>query len=400
MASRSRRREKHSGMAGVGALGGIRVLEFGGVGPGPYGGMLLADLGADVIRIDRPDSGPGEKRSILNRGKRSVAIDLRNPAAQEVVRPLIESADALVDPFRPGVMERLGLGPDVCQDWNPGLVYARMTGWGQDGPYAPSAGHDLGYIAVTGLLHSVGDAGGPPQVPLNVAGDFGGGGAFLAIGVLAAIIQARSTGHGTVVDVAMVDGAASLLAGTFTMLNGGRWVDERGSNLLDGGAPFYSVYQTKDDRYLAVAPIESKFFREFARIAELDADLETQNDRATWPLLREAIAARIRERTLAEWEHAFLGTDACVAPVETLSSAANNPQVAARATLVRGNGGVQPGIAPRLSGQTAQPPPLGSAPATGEHTRDVLSSLGLDVEEMIGSGVVFQSHVEKQVVLS
>jgi alpha-methylacyl-CoA racemase len=387
-------------MTGGGALTGVRVLEFGGVGPGPFGCMLLADLGADVIRIDRPDAGPGDKASILNRGKRSVAVDLRNPAARDVVHCLVESADALVDPFRPGVMERLGFGPEVCQGWNPRLVYARMTGWGQEGPYALTAGHDLGYIAVTGLLHSVGAAGGPPQVPLNIGGDFGGGGTYLAIGVLAALLQARSTGVGTVVDVAMVDGAASLLAGIFTMLNGGRWVDERGSNLLDGGAPYYSVYRTKDDRYLAVAPIESKFFQEFVRISGIDVEPAAQNDRSMWPALRETVASRIRERALADWQEAFRGSDACVAPVETLSSAAENEQVLARGTLVREEGGVQPGIAPRLSGHAAQPPPLGSAPAAGEHTREVLSSLGLDVDALIDSRVVSVGHVDEQVVVS
>ncbi|MFI5621875.1 CaiB/BaiF CoA transferase family protein [Nocardioides sp. NPDC051685] len=384
-----------------GVLSGVRVLEFGGVGPGPYGGMLLADLGADVIRIERTEeAGSGEKRSILNRGKRSVAVDLRNPAALEVVRELVLSADVLVDPFRPGVMERLGLAPDVVHAWSPRLVYARMTGWGQDGPYARTAGHDLDYIAVTGLLHAIGEADGPPQVPLNIAGDFGGGGTFLVIGVLAGLLQARATGTGTVVDVAMVDGAASLIAGTLTMLNGGRWVDERGVNLLDGGAPFYSVYSTKDDRHLAVAPLEPKFFAEFVRVCGVDIDPAKQYDRSAWPAMRRAITDRIRSRSLNEWIDDFRGSDSCVAAVESLSTAASNEHLLARGTILRETGGLQPGIAPRIAGYRTVPPPLGSSPTTGAHTREVLDALGLDVDALVDEKVVAASDGDGQAVRS
>lgn len=383
----------------TGALDGVRVLEFGGVGPGPYGCMLLADLGADVIRIDRRDAGPGEKRSILNRGKRSVAIDLRNSSAPEVVRRLVEDADVLVDPFRPGVMERLGLGPDTVQSWNPSLVYARMTGWGQEGPYAASAGHDLGYIAATGLLHSVGSAGGPPQIPLNIGGDFGGGGTFLAIGVLAALLRARTTGVGDVVDVAMVDGAASLLAGTFTMLNGGRWADERGTNLLDGGAPFYSVYATQDGRYLAVAPLEPKFFQDFVRVSGVGIDPASQYDRTTWHTMRDVIAERIRTKSLDEWMAVFSGTDACVVPVETLTSSDSNEHILNRGTIVRSDAGVQPGIAPRIGGYSSVPPAIGSSPLPGEHTREVLSAVGLDVDELLSAEVIAVTETAQREVM-
>jgi alpha-methylacyl-CoA racemase len=379
------------------ALAGIRVIEFAAFGPAPYGGMLLADLGADVIRIDRPGSGPGDAASVVNRGKRSVAIDLRHPRAAEPLRALIESADVLIEPFRPGVMERLGLSPEVCQRWNPPLVYVRMTGWGQAGPYAQAAGHDLNYIAVTGLLGAIGEPTRAPQIPLNVAGDIGGGGTFLAIGALAGVVQARSTGRGTVVDAAMVDGAASLLAGIHTMLNGGRWADERGANVLDGAAPFYSLYETSDGEHLAVAPIESKFFAEFARIADIDIAAHAQHEREGWADLRDAIASRISEHSLTHWVAAFAGTDGCVAGVESLTSAASNDHVRGRGSIVRDAGGIQPGIVPRLSGHDPSPPPIGSAPLVGAHTREILSELDVDVEALLGAGVVEHSLPREEV---
>jgi alpha-methylacyl-CoA racemase len=343
----------------TGPLAGCRVLELGGIGPGPFAGMLLADLGAEVVRVDRPERrgepGRGGPADVLNRGKRSVVLDLKDPAGAAALLDLAGRADILLEGFRPGVTERLGVGPGECLARNPRLVYGRMTGWGQDGPLATTAGHDLTYIALTGALGAIGPADGPPQIPLNLVGDFGGGGCYLVIGVLAALHAAELSGRGQVVDAAIVDGTASLLASTFGKLGRGAWTDERGVNQFDGGAPFYAVYETKDARYVAVGALESQFYRRLVDLLELDADPGRQQDRAGWPDLRRLLAKRFAERTRDEWAALFEGTDACVAPVLSLTEAAENPHLAARGTVVTRDGVVQPAAAPRFSVTPSKP---------------------------------------------
>ncbi|MER5538886.1 CaiB/BaiF CoA transferase family protein [Streptomyces mirabilis] len=377
-----------------GPLSGCRVLELAGIGPGPFAGMTLADLGAEVVRIDRPGGSglfPGfEYVDVLNRGKKSVLFDLKRPDAVRAVLDMAARADVLIEGYRPGVAERLGLGPDDCHARNPRLVYGRMTGWGQDGPLAQLAGHDIGYIALTGALHAVGSAGGPPQIPLNLVGDFGGGGAYLVIGVLAALREAERTGRGQVVDAAIVDGTAHLLAGTHMLLATGTWQDERGVNLLDGGTPFYAVYETSDGRHMAVGALEPKFYAELLTVLRLDEDAADQHDRTRWPLLRERLAAAFASRTQAEWAEAFSASDACVAPVMSLREAADHPHIRARGTLVERDGVLQPAPAPRFSvtPTTLGPPP----PVPGRHTADVLKTWKVeDVEGLLSSGAAVQA---------
>jgi alpha-methylacyl-CoA racemase len=291
---------------GSGPLGGLRVVELAGIGPAPFAAMLLADLGADVVRVDRPggESAFGAyEHDLLTRGRPSVVVDLKHPGGVGVVLDLAARADVLVESFRPGVAERLGIGPDECLARNQRLVYGRMTGWGQDGPLAHTAGHDIGYVAVTGALHAIGDADGPPQVPLNLVGDFGGGAMYLVAGVLAAVIEARASGRGQVVDAAIVDGASHLAMMVRGMHAAGAWQDRRGANLLDGGAPFYSVYETSDGRHLAVGALEPQFYAELLDRLGLadDPDLPDRDDRSTWPRLRRLLADRIASRSQAEW---------------------------------------------------------------------------------------------------
>ncbi|MES5824223.1 CaiB/BaiF CoA-transferase family protein [Streptomyces sp. RG80] len=377
-----------------GPLAGCRVLELAGIGPGPFAGMTLADLGAEVVRVDRPGGSglfPGfEHVDVLNRGKKSVLLDLKRPDAVRAVLDMAARADILIEGYRPGVAERLGLGPDDCLARNPRLVYGRMTGWGQDGPLARLAGHDIGYIALTGALHAVGRAGGPPQIPLNLVGDFGGGGTYLVIGVLAALREAERTGRGQVVDAAIVDGTAHLLAGTHMMLATGTWQDERGVNLLDGGAPFYAVYETSDGRHMAVGALEPKFYAELLAVLGLDEDPAAQHDRTGWPRLRERLAAAFASRTQDEWAKAFSTSDACVAPVLSLREASNHPHIRARGTLVERDGVLQPAPAPRFS---ATPTALGSPPPVpGRHTADVLTSWDVeDAEGLLSSGAAVQA---------
>ena len=377
-----------------GPLSGCRVLELAGIGPGPFAGMTLADLGAEVVRVDRP-GGSGlfagfEHVDVLNRGKRSVLLDLKRPDAVRAVLDMAARADVLIEGYRPGVAERLGLGPDDCLARNPRLVYGRMTGWGQDGPLARLAGHDIGYIALTGALHAVGSAGGPPQIPLNLVGDFGGGGTYLVIGVLAALREAERTGRGQIVDAAIVDGTAHLLAGTHMLLATETWQDERGVNLLDGGAPFYAVYETSDGRHMAVGALEPKFYAELLAVLGLDEDPAAQHDRAGWPRLRERLAAAFASRTQDEWAEAFSASDACVAPVLSLREAADHPHIRARGTLVERDGVLQPAPAPRFS---ATPTALGSPPPVpGRHTADVLESWDVeDAEALLSSGAAVQA---------
>jgi alpha-methylacyl-CoA racemase len=351
----------------MGPLSGCRVVELAGIGPGPFAGMILADLGAEVVRVDRPAAGErarAERFDVLGRGKKSVVLDLKRPEAVAAVLDLVAGADALIEGYRPGVTERLGLGPAECLARNPRLVYGRMTGWGQDGPLAQQAGHDIAYIALTGALHAIGEQGGPPQIPLNLLGDFGGGSTYLVIGVLAALWAVRSGAPGQVVDAAIVDGAAHLLAMTHGMLAAGAWADERGVNLLDGGAPFYAVYATADGRHMAVGALEPKFYAEFLARLGLDEDPARQHDRNGWAALRRRIADTFATRTQSEWAEAFSGSDACVAPVLGLREAADHPHVAARGTLVSRDGVLQPAPAPRFS--ATQAAPVAPPPVAGQ----------------------------------
>jgi alpha-methylacyl-CoA racemase len=351
----------------MGPLSGCRVVELAGIGPGPFAGMILADLGAEVVRVDRPAAGApprADQFDVLGRGKKSVMLDLKRPEAVAAVLDLVAAGDALIEGYRPGVAERLGLGPAECLARNPRLVYGRMTGWGQDGPLAQQAGHDIAYIALTGALHAIGEEGGPPRIPLNLLGDFGGGSTYLVIGLLAALWAVRAGAPGQVVDAAIVDGAAHLLAMTHGMLAAGAWTDERGVNLLDGGAPYYSVYATADGGHMAVGCLEPKFYAEFLARLGLAEDPARQHDRAGWPGLRRRIAEAFAARTRAEWTEVFSGSDACVAPVLGLREAAGHPHLAARGTLVTRDGVLQPAPAPRFSVTPAAP--VAPPPARGQ----------------------------------
>ncbi|MFI1721683.1 CaiB/BaiF CoA transferase family protein [Streptomyces sp. NPDC020489] len=357
---------------GQGPLTGVRVLELAGIGPGPFAAMLLADLGADVVRVDRP-GGPGlaitAEHDITNRNKRSVVVDLKAPDGPARVLDLAARADILVEGFRPGVAERLGIGPETCHARNPRLVYGRMTGWGQDGPLAPRAGHDIAYIAVTGTLGMIGSPGEPPPAPANLLGDYAGGSLYLVVGVLAALHHARATGTGQVVDAAIVDGTAHLSAMIHGMLAAGGWHDRRGANLLDGGCPYYGTYETADGRYMAVGPLEPQFYAEFTRLLDLAEHADARTDWTRWGELREAVAARFRSRTRDEWTALFDGTDACVAPVLSLREAPHHPHLAARGTFTDHDGLTQPAPAPRFS---ATPTSVRTGPARpGTGTADV-----------------------------
>lgn len=377
-----------------GPLDGVTVIEVGGIGPVPFAGMLLADFGAEVIRIDRPGAAPPlpipAREDLFNRGKKMVALDLKQPAAVEAVLALAGGADALTEGFRPGVAERLGLGPGQCQARNAALVYGRMTGWGQHGPWAQRAGHDVNYISATGALHAIGPADGPPQIPLNLAGDFAGGSTYLVMGVLAALLHARATGRGQVIDAAIVDGVSHLLSGTWALLNSGLWADRRESNALDGGAPFYRVYPTADGRHMAVGPVEPAFWRELIeRLGLGQRDLPDRADPRAWPALSAILADAFAGRTQAEWEKVFDGSDACVTPVVSLRGAVTHPQLSARGTLREEGGRVEPAVAPRFAG-FPDPRPAPPAPA-GAHTTEVLSRAGLDVPALLASGAAVQA---------
>ena len=365
-----------------GPLHGVKVVELAGIGPGPYTCMLLADAGADVVRIDRatgrpatPPSGP--HWDLLNRSRRSVAVNLKDPDGVALVLDLVAEADALVEGWRPGVAERLGLGPDTCLERNPRLVYGRMTGWGQDGPLAPTAGHDIDYIALSGALWSVGRAHERPVPPINLIGDFGGGGIFLAFGLVAAVLEARTSGKGQVVDAAMVDGAASLMTMTFAFHQLGWWYEERGVNILDTGSYFYEVYETADGKWFAIGAIEPQFYAELLRVLELEGeDLPSQQDRSQWPAMKERFAAIFKTRTRDEWAARFEGTDACGAPVLSPWEAHLHPHNEARGTFVEVGGVIQPGPAPRFSRtpSSVQRPP----PVAGQDTDEALAAWGVD----------------------
>ncbi|MGA5699407.1 CaiB/BaiF CoA transferase family protein [Peterkaempfera bronchialis] len=358
-----------------GPLAGVRVVELAGLGPAPFAAMLLADLGADVVRVDRPGPAPlgvDPARDVTNRNKRSVLLDLKSPEGPGLLLDLVERADVLVEGYRPGVAERLGVGPAACLARNPRLVYGRMTGWGQDGPLAARAGHDIGYIATAGALGLIGPPEGPPAVPANLLGDYAGGSLYLVVGVLAALHHARATGTGQVVDAAIVDGTAHLGAMLWGMLGAGVWQDRRGVNLLDGGCPYYAVYATADRGWMAVGALEPQFYAEFAALLELGEDAPDRGDLTRWPELRDLIAARFATRTRAEWTDLFEGTDACVAPVLSLREAAAHPHLRARGTFAEAAGLLQPAPAPRFSATlgTLRRPPARPGAHTAEVARD------------------------------
>jgi alpha-methylacyl-CoA racemase len=378
---------------GTGPLAGIKVVEIAGIGPGPHACMLLADLGADVIRIERPGGQllTGGSHDLLNRGRPSVALDLKNPEAVETVLRLVEDADVLVEGMRPGVTERIGIGPDACLARNPRLVYGRMTGWGQTGPWASAAGHDMNYIAITGTLFGLGQVKEKPQFPTNLVGDFGGGSTYLVIGVLAALLEARVSGQGQVVDAAIVDGTASLNAMSAAFLASGTFKEERAANLLDGGAPYYDIYETADGRHMSVGALEPQFYEQFVDLLGIRDTAPDRYDVDRVEELRAVIAARFKERTQAEWSEVFDATDACVAPILPMSEAVHHPHLAARGTFVEKEGLVQPAPAPRFS-RTEATLGLPPAPGPGAHTREALAAWGIeDVEKLIESGAAVQA---------
>ncbi|MEU6393570.1 CaiB/BaiF CoA-transferase family protein [Streptomyces sp. NPDC046939] len=373
---------------GDGPLAGVRVVELAGIGPGPFAAMLLADLGADVVRVDRP-GGTGlaidPAYDVTNRNKRSVVVDLKSPDGAEAVLRLAERADVLIEGYRPGVTERLGVGPDACHARNPKLVYGRMTGWGQDGPLAQRAGHDIGYIAVTGALSMIGKPDEPPTVPANLVGDYAGGALYLVVGVLAALHHARATGAGQVVDAAIVDGTSHLAAMIHGMLAAGGWQDRRGANLLDGGCPFYGTYETADGQYMAVGALEQRFYDEFMGLMGLTEVAPARGDLARWGELRDAVAARFKQRTRDEWADVFAGSDACAAPVLSLREAPAHPHLAARATFVDHEGITQPAPAPRFSDT---PTAVRTGPARpGAHTAEVARDW--DVPDLIPASEMY-----------
>ncbi|KAA9153189.1 CoA transferase [Amycolatopsis acidicola] len=358
-----------------GPLQGLRVVELAGIGPGPHAAMVLADLGADVVRVERPAKGldpTGERPDHLLRNRRSVAADLKSAEGLALVKRLVAKADVLLEGYRPGVAERLGLGPDACHELNPGLVFGRMTGWGQEGPRAPRAGHDINYISLTGALHAIGRVDERPVPPLNLVGDFGGGSMFLVAGVLAALWERQSSGRGQVVDAAMVDGASVLSQMMWAFRGAGTWSDTRGVNLLDGGAPYYDTYTCADGRYIAVGCLESQFYAEFLKGLGLDGEeLPPQTDPKGWPTLRARFTEVIVSKTRDEWAEIFAGTDACVTPVLTFAEAQSDEHLAERGTLVEIDGVAQAAPAPRFSRTPAAKP----APPreTGADTEAVLS---------------------------
>ena len=361
-----------------------------GIGPGPFAAMVLSDMGAEIVRIDRPSGKVGgtagrmsAKQNVLNRGRRSIAVDLKNPEGVKTVLRLIEKADGVIEGFRPGVMERLGLGPDVCLERNPKLVFGRMTGWGQDGPLARAAGHDMNYIALTGALHAIGPKGGKPVPPLNLVGDFGGGGMLVAFGMVCALLEAARSGKGQVVDAAMVDGAALLMAASFAMFGAGLWKDERGVNILDSGAHFYEVYETADGKYVSIASIEPQFYKLLLEKTGLkdDPEFAGQMDQENWPKLKERLESVFKTKTRDEWCEVMEGSDVCFAPVLSLGEVSEHPHCAAREVLVERDGVKQPAPAPRFS--RTEPEIQGPPPAAGEHSREALGDWGFSEDEIV-----------------
>jgi alpha-methylacyl-CoA racemase len=364
----------------------LQILEVAGIGPGPFASMMLSDMGAEVLRIDRPQSVKGgdpatPSLDFLARGRRSVGLDLKNPEGVELLLKLVESADAILEGFRPGVMERMGIGPDVCLARNPRIVYGRITGWGQEGPLAHAAGHDINYIALAGALESIGRRGEKPLPPLNLVGDFGGGGMILAYGVVCALLERERSGQGQVVDAAMVDGAAVLMAMFHGAEQSGWWKGERGTNLLDTGAHFYDTYETADGKYISLGAIEPQFYAELVEKLELDSeDLADQMDRSQWDSKRELFAKRIKSKTREQWCEILEGSDACFAPVLSIEESRHHPHTRARNTFVEVAGAPQPGPTPRFSRtscEISRPPPH-----AGQHTDEALADWGISVDEL------------------
>ena len=368
---------------GKGPLSGVKVLEFAGIGPGPFCAMLLSDMGAEVIRIDRKGARGGSKFDVTARGRKSIAVDLKNPDAIETVLKLVEQADILQEGFRPGVMERLGLGPDVVLARNPKIVYGRMTGWGQEGPLAHAAGHDINYISLTGALHAIGPKEGKPVPPLNLVGDFGGGALYLAMGMLAALHNATATGKGQVVDTAMTDGATSLMSMFFGFMASGMWEDDRYRNMLDGGAHFYDTYECSDGKFVSLGSIEPQFYALLREKAGLnDPAFDAQMDKGQWPDLKGKLATVIKSKTRDEWCEIMEGTDICFAPVLAIGEAINHPHNAARKTVVEIDGVAQPNVAPRFFGTPSEI--QGPPPEAGGDTDDVLSAWGFSSDDIAG----------------
>lgn len=381
----------------MGPLAGNRIIEIAGIGPGPFAGMLLADMGADVIRVERPggtmfSASQNVKLDVLNRNKRCISVNLKAADGVDTVLRLVERANALLEGNRPGVMERLGLGPDLCLQRNPALVYGRMTGWGQEGPMAQAAGHDLNYIALAGALHGIGRRGEKPAIPLNLVGDFGGGGLYLAFGMVCAMLEAKMSGEGQVVDAAMIDGATALMASTFAAQQAGFWSEERGTNLLDSGAHFYEVYETKDGKYISLGSIEPQFYAALLEKLGDDAQhFENQFDMENWPAMKEKMAQVIKRKTRDEWDDIMAGTDVCYAPVLAMSEARHHPHHQARGTFLDDGEVWQPAPGPRFSrtpGEVRR-----HAAEIGEHSEEILREFGFSENEIsatLASGAVLK----------
>ena len=366
----------------MGPLKGLKIIEMAGIGPGPFCGMVLADLGAEVIRVDRASAaGTGTRQEPANRGKRSIAIDLKSPEGIEVVLKLIDRSDAIFEGFRPGVMERLGLGPDVCLGRNKKIVFGRMTGWGQEGPLANAAGHDINYISLSGALAAIGRPDSTPVPPLNLIGDFGGGGMLLALGLVSALLEAKGSGEGQIVDAAMTDGSALLMTMIYSMKGSGFWQDSMGSNLLDGGAHFYDTYECKDGKFISIGSIEPQFYKLLRELANLeDSIYDNQMSRENWPDLKKEIAKVFLNKTRDEWCDLMEGTDVCFAPVLSMWEAPQHPHNVARKTFIELEGLDQPAPAPRFSktvSEVRSPPAL-----AGEHTDEILNEIGIDSDQI------------------
>lgn len=377
----------------MGPLAGLRIVELAGIGPGPFCGMMLSDMGAEVIRVDRTGGSGTAPKDVLARNRRSIAVDLKQPEGVATVLTLVESADALFEGFRPGVTERLGLGPDDCLSRNPKLVYGRMTGWGQEGPMAQAAGHDINYIGLAGALHGIGRSGERPVPPLNLVGDFGGGGMLLAFGLVCAILEAQKSGKGQVVDAAMVDGAASLMSMFFSMAAGGSFTDRRGTNLLDGGAHFYDTYETKGGEYICIGSIEPQFYAELVEKAGLDAQLfQPQMDPSKWPDLKAELMRVFKTKTRDEWCAIMEGSDVCFAPVLSIFEAPEHAHAKARNSFLNIDGVMQPAPAPRFD--RTEPQVQHAARAPGADTQSVLADFGFsaaEVETLMAAGTVQQT---------
>jgi len=366
----------------MGPLKGLKIIEMAGIGPGPFCGMVLADLGAEIIRVDRASAiGTGSKQEPSNRGKKSIAVDLKAKEGVEVVLKLVETADAIFEGFRPGVMERLGIGPEVCLARNDRIVFGRMTGWGQEGPLANAAGHDINYISLSGALAAIGRPGSPPVPPLNLIGDFGGGGMLLALGLVAALLESKESKKGQVVDAAMTDGSALLMTMIYSMQSSGMWKTTMGSNLLDGGSHFYDTYECKDGKFISIGSIEPQFYALLCQIAELDEKVfSKQMSRDLWPEQKEEIKKIFLKKTRDEWCELMEGTDVCFAPVLDMSEAPEHPHNKERKTFIDLEGVIQPAPAPRFS--RTEPEVVSSPSIVGEHTNEVLSSIGLSEEDI------------------